>query len=84
MAARWSLPMAASAAASARPRSDAAVMTSGSVSGPAGGCHDSSSSSGYGETGRRLRARWRSIAAFTAMRVSQPRNEGPRYERRFR
>ena len=56
-------------------------MPSGSTSGPAGGCQLSSSSSGYGWTGRRRRARWRSIAALTAIRFSQLLTLPPRKPR---
>ena len=60
-----------------------AVVT-GSASSPAGGCQLSSSSSGYGWTGRRLRARWMSIAALTAIRFSHDLTLPPRKPARLR
>ena len=56
----------------------------GSASSAAGGCQLSSSSSGYGWTGRRLRARWMSIAALTAMRLSHVLTLPPRNPARLR
>src|SRR3954451_15408381 len=51
---------------------------------PAGGCHVSSSSSGYGWTGRRFLARCWSIAALTQIRLSQDLTLPPRNEVRLR
>ena len=60
------------------------VFVTGSASLPAGGCQLSSSSSGYGWTGRRLRARWMSIAALIAIRWSHDLTLPPRNEVRLR
>ena len=60
------------------------AVRSGSASDPAGGCQLSSSSSGYGWTGRRFRARWVSIAALTQIRFSHDLTLPPRNEVRLR
>ena len=65
-------------------RSVSSAVRSGSASIPAGGCQLSSSSSGYGWTGRRLRARWVSIAALTQIRLSHDLTLPPRNEVRLR
>ena len=59
---------------------DSAVseVVSGSAASPAGGCQVSSSSSGYGSAGRRLRSRWASIAALIAIRLSHDLTLPPR------
>ena len=61
-----------------RVRSARTAVRSGSASSPAGGCQLSSSSSGYGWTGRRLRARCVSIAALTQIRLSHDLTLPPR------
>ena len=65
----------------ARLRSAWTAIRSGSASTPVGGCQLSSSSSGYGWTGRRLRARWVSIAALTQIRFSHDLTLPPRKRR---
>ena len=76
--------MPASASLIARWRSVVRAVVTGSASVPAGGCQLSSSSSGYGWTGRRLRARWMSIAALIAIRWSHDFTLPPRNPARLR
>ncbi len=81
---RWSSVIRVIASPSSRLRSAPTAMRSGSASSPAGGCQLSSSSSGYGWDGRRLRARWVSIAALTQIRLSHDLTLPPRNDVRFR
>ena len=60
------------------------AVCSGLSDSSVGGCQLSSSHSGYGSAGRRFLTRSVSVAALSAMRVSQLRNESPRNRARLR